>query len=365
MSKTKGNVVDPLETINENGADALRFALIHGATPGNDQRFGQTKLENARNFANKLWNAARFVLGSRPASVPSEAGRQAPDEVRLGAAERWILSRAAATTAAVDRGMADYTFGEVTRLLYDSIWNEYCDWGIELAKVRLADESLPAETREATWWALVEALDTYLRLLQPVMPFVTEAIWDALPHAAHDPQLLIAARWPSATGQDESLERAVGRVIETIVEIRNARATAKLPAGGWLETHVSVPAALAPTFSELKPAMARLARARPFELVRSRDELPVDEGLVEVVLAGGEIEAVIRPVAFDASTVASERARLEKDLAAAERLLQATRDRLASEAFTSKAPPAIVDGARAREAELAEQVRRLGERLGN
>jgi valyl-tRNA synthetase len=363
MSKTKGNVVDPLETINENGADALRFALIHGATPGNDQRFGQAKLENARNFANKLWNAARFVLGVRPASIPAEAPRRSPDGARLGAAERWVLSRAAATTAAVDRAMADYAFGEVTRLLYESIWNEYCDWGIELAKVRLADESLPTETREATWWALVEALDAYLRLLHPVMPFVTEQIWAALPHAADDPPLLIAARWPSRTEHDESLQKAIGRVIETIVEIRNARATAKLPAGGWLETHVAVPADLAPTFSELTPAMARLARARPLELLRSRDELPVEEGLLEVVLAGGEIEAAIRPVAFDASTVASERARLEKDLAVAERLLQATRHRLANEAFTSKAPPAIIDGARVREAELSEQVRRLGERL--
>ena len=151
MSKTKGNVVDPLAVMEESGADALRFALIHGATPGIDQRFGAQKLENARNFANKLWNAARFVVGARPATIPADANRRLPDQARLGPAERWILSRAAAATEAVDRALADYAFGEMTRVLYDEIWGEFCDWGLELAKVRLADRSLPAADREATW----------------------------------------------------------------------------------------------------------------------------------------------------------------------------------------------------------------------
>jgi valyl-tRNA synthetase len=363
MSKTRGNVVDPLETINENGADALRFALIHGATPGNDQRFGQTKLENARNFANKLWNAARFVLGARPTSIPAGAARQSPDPADLGPAERWLLSRASATTAAVDQAMADYAFGEVTRILYESVWNEFCDWGIELAKVRLADENLSAETREATWWALVEALDTYLRLLHPIMPFVTEAIWDALPHGADDPGLLITARWPTAGDRDLSLETAIRRVIETVVEIRNARATARLPAGVWLETQVAVHDVLARTFEDLRVAIARLARARPLELHRTPEALPRDEGLLEVVLGGGEIEAVIRPTGLDTEAARSERARLEKALAEAERLLEAARSRLANDAFMSKAPEAIVEGARTRAKELAEQVERLRERL--
>src|SRR6185436_9323377 len=151
MSKTKGNVVDPLAVIDETGADALRFAVIHGTTPGLDQKFGRTKLEHARNFANKLWNATRFVAGARPATIPTDAPRpgDAPraevDERRLGPTERWLRSRVAATTAAVDEAMAGYAFGEVTRILYDAIWSEFCDWGLELAKVRLADESLPAE----------------------------------------------------------------------------------------------------------------------------------------------------------------------------------------------------------------------------
>ena len=148
MSKTKGNVVDPLAVIDESGADALRFALIHGATPGIDQRFGSQKLESARNFANKLWNAARFVVGSRPASIPAGSERLLPDARHLGPGERWLRSRAAATTAAVDDALAGFAFGEVTRLLYEAIWSEYCDWGLELAKVRLADQSLdPAAAR--------------------------------------------------------------------------------------------------------------------------------------------------------------------------------------------------------------------------
>ncbi len=199
MSKTKGNVVDPLETIDEYGADALRFALIHGTTAGQDTRLGPVKLENARNFANKLWNAARFVLGARPATIPAGAERRVPSEADLGPADRWIRSRASATIAAVDRALADYQIGEVSRILYEAIWSEYCDWAIELAKVRLADDRLPDAEREATWWTLVEVLDTYLRLLHPVMPFVSEEIWGRLPHRAADPELLIVARWPAAS----------------------------------------------------------------------------------------------------------------------------------------------------------------------
>ncbi|MDQ3127362.1 MAG: valine--tRNA ligase, partial [Chloroflexota bacterium] len=226
MSKTKGNVVDPLAVMEEAGADALRFALIHGASAGQDQRFGPQKLELARNFANKLWNAARFVLGARPTEVLADAPRVAPDEALLSPTESWIRSRAAATTAGVDRGLAEYQFGEVTRALYDGIWSEFCDWGIELAKVRLADPDAPAEQRAATWWTLVEALDRYLRLLHPVMPFLTEAIWAELPHSAGDPELVIVAPWPLPAARDAAAEDGVGAVIELIRGIRNARSEA-------------------------------------------------------------------------------------------------------------------------------------------
>ena len=367
MSKTKGNTIDPLATIEEVGADALRFAVVHGATPGNDQRFGPAKVESARNFANKLWNATRFVLGARPVTIPAHSELRLPDATRLGPAERWVLSRAAATTAAVDKAMGDYAFGEVTRILYEATWNEYCDWGLELAKVRLNDASLPDAEREATWWALVEALDTYLRLLHPVMPFLTEQLWQALPHRATDPELLIVARWPGAGERDEAAEAAVGALVELVRAVRNARADAKLEPGAWLPLDVFVEPELGPALEALRPGLERLAHVRPLRRHLTRQDLHGTAGAGGgLAVIAGPVEAVVGTGVADAGAGAAEadRARLEKELGDAERLLEAARSRLANEAFVSKAPPAIVAGARTSEAELADQVERLRERLG-
>jgi valyl-tRNA synthetase len=370
MSKTKGNVVDPLAVMEEAGADAIRFALIHGATAGQDQRFGPQKLELARNFANKLWNAARFVLGARPVENAADARRGDLDEAHLGPIERWIRSRAAATTEAVDRGIGEFQFGEVTRALHDGIWSEFCDWGIELAKVRLADESVPAAERAATWWTLVDALDRYLRLLHPVMPFVTEAIWAALPHQRDDPDLLIVARWPAAVARDVRLEESLGALIELVRGIRNARSEANLEPASWLPVDVIAPAALGAMFDDLAPAIARLARARP--LVRHADRAGFASAAGErrgLAVIVGDIEADVAMPDAGGSGAAGhdggpvDRARLEKELAEAEVHLAAARGRLANEAFMGKAPPAVVEGARTRAAELAEQVVRLRARL--
>jgi valyl-tRNA synthetase len=364
MSKTKGNVVDPLEAIDTAGADALRFALLNGTSPGNDQKFSSERLEDARNFANKLWNATRFVIGARPASLSAErtATREMPSEGDLGPGERWIRSRAAATVAATDRAFADDNYGEVARLLYEAIWSGFCDRGIELAKVRLADPALPDAEREATWWTLVEALDTYLRLLHPVMPFVTEALWGALPHGADDAELLVVAAWPRPAARDMELESRMDELNELVVAIRNARAAAGIPAAAWLETHVSVPGEVFDTAEALSPAIERLARARPLQLHRRREELPRPAGSIEVMLPAGDLEATIL-ASVGSDGAAGDRARLESELAEAEGFLAAARARLANEAFTSKAPPAIVDGARARAAELAATVDRLRARI--
>jgi valyl-tRNA synthetase len=365
MSKTKGNVVDPLGVIDESGADALRFALIHGATPGNDQRFGTAKLDHAGNFANKLWNATRYVVGARPSTIPDGAERRLPELAHLGPAERWLRSRATATTASVEAAMASYAFGEVTRILYDAIWSEYCDWGLEFAKIRLADTTLDHETREATWWTLVEVLDTYLRLLHPVMPFVTEALWAALPHRTSDPELLIVARWPAPETRDERVEAQVGELIDLVTELRNARASARLPAADWLETLVFVPLEIGATFEALRAAVQRLARARPLHRELTPEALAgvTRPGDLSVIVAGGSIEATIRPATTSGDADALERARLERELAEAEGWLAAARERLTNESFVSRAPAAVVDGARAREAELADQVDRLRDRL--
>jgi valyl-tRNA synthetase len=360
MSKTKGNVVDPLAVIEESGADALRFAVIHGATPGQDQRFGPQKLETGRNFANKLWNATRYVLGARPVTIPAGASRAAPDPERLGVPERWIRSRTAAAVDAVDAAVADYQLAEVTRSLYDAIWSEFCDWGLEMAKVRLADAALPPADREATWWTLVEALDTFLRLLHPVMPFVTEELWAALPRRVDDSPLLITARWPVAGSRDTATETSVAAILDLIRGIRNARAEGGVAAAAWLQADVLVPPELIGSFEALRPAIERLARARP--LLRHVDR----EALLATAAGGlavvsGDMEAFVA-TAENAPTE-GERQRLEKELADAERQLDAARARLADPAFVERAPAQIVEGARAREADLAERVARLRESL--
>ena len=196
MSKTRGNVVDPLGVIDEVGADALRFALVNGTAPGMDQRLSPSRLEGARNFANKIWNASRYVLSQRPAGAAG--GRRScrcPAAESLGPAEHWILARCAATLREVDAAYASFQFAEATRLLHAAIWSEYCDWYLELAKTQLAPER-PVAVRVATWQVLAWVLDRYLRVLHPVMPHITEHIWAHLPKSPDDPDLLIVARWP-------------------------------------------------------------------------------------------------------------------------------------------------------------------------
>jgi valyl-tRNA synthetase len=355
MAKSKGNVVDPLQAIETTGADALRFALLNGTSPGNDQKFSNSRLEDGRNFANKLWNATRFVLGARPASIDAgrAARREPPAADSLGLVERWILSRASATIAAVDRAFGDDNFGEVTRLLYDAVWSEYCDWGLELAKVRLGDPAVPDSEKEATWWTLVEALDTSLRLLHPVMPFVTEALWAALPHGADDPDLLIVARWPSAGGtparpRDEAAEGAVGELVELVQRIRNARAEAGIAPSLRLDAHIEgIDGALLP-FAD------RLAR------VRSSDAPLASEG--RIVVATANAQASIRlddAASSDAGLLARDRARIEKELAGTQAALAALETRLADPAFLERAPAQVVEKERGRQVELAERVERL------
>jgi valyl-tRNA synthetase len=372
MSKSKGNIVDPLEAIDQTGADALRFALLNGTSPGNDQKFSNERLEDGRNFANKLWNATRFVLGARPASITAEqaARRAAPDAASLGPSDRWLRSRAGATVAAVDKAFAEDNLGEVTRSLYEAIWSEYCDWGIELAKVRLGDRSLGDAEREATWWTLVETLDTYLRLLHPIMPFVTEALWDSMPHAADDPELLIVARWPgTAAGagapegaRDAAADAEVEEVLGLIRAIRNARAEAGIEPGRRLPATIEAAGALAGTVEALRPAIDRLARIETASggggAASGAGRLAVLSGRLSASI---EIEA---DGAGGADPTGRDRARLEKELAETESRLAGARARLADPRFTERAPAAIVDGARKLATDLEAQAQRLRDQLG-
>jgi valyl-tRNA synthetase len=364
MSKTKGNVEDPLATIDVIGADALRFALVHGIAPGADLKLGPTKLEGARNFSNKLWNAARFVVGARPTETPPDAHLALPAATDLGPAERWILGRCAATIEAVSRAHGEYQLGEVSRLLYEAVWTEYCDWYLELAKARLADPAATVAARAATWHTLAWVLERYVRLLHPVMPFITEAIWAWLPHEPTDPDLLIVAEWPTHEREAALGDPVAGSAVEALIDliraVRNARAEAGIAAAVLLEADLVLPDPdVRATHSALAGPFGRLARLRPVRVHADSGTLPASaQGGLTVIATAGEAR-----LSRGAGDLEGERSRLERELAGAERLLVAAQSRLADPAFTTRAPKAVVEGARRRRDTLAEQVATLASRL--
>jgi valyl-tRNA synthetase len=359
MSKTKGNVVDPLEIASAMGADAVRFALLHGPEPTQDQKMSMPRIEDARNFANKLWNAARFVVSGRPASLAKDATLSAPDANDLGPAEHWILGRCRATIEQVEEAHAEYRFGEVARLLYDAIWSEYCDWYLEIAKVGLADDQR-AGRREATWRTLAWVLDRYLRLLHPIMPHLTEETWRRLPHRPDDPDLLIIAPWPGFEGlaTDADLESATEQLKELVVSLRAARAESGIEAAAWLPASIWLadgPARAA--YPHLEKAIGRLARVRP-TLVDTRESLDALPAGIVVVSAAGEA----RLQRSDSDRV-RERARLERELRTIASQLASTEARLADERFVSRAPRGVVEQAKRRAAELRDLARALRAKL--
>ncbi|MEX2548504.1 MAG: valine--tRNA ligase [Chloroflexota bacterium] len=369
MGKTKGNVVDPLGVITETGADALRFALIHGSAAGADSRLGQSRVEGARNFANKIWNAARFVMSARPDDVAADSPLGLAETHLLGPAEHWILDRCERSIVAVEKAYAAFEFGEAARLLYDAIWGDYCDSYLELAKVGLnesgaaGDDGDGGARKHAIWSTLTWVLDRYLRLLHPIMPMATEEIWSRLPHLATDPELLIVARWPDATDSDfkpdQHLSDGVAQLIETITAIRAARAESGIEASDWLPALIWLPeGAGRDAYAALEAAVGRLARVRP-TLVNSRSELDAEgaRGLA-VITATGEA----RVLRSDADRQ-RERARLEKELRAVESQLAAAEARLSDHSFVTRAPENVVEHARRRAAELHEQADALRARL--
>jgi valyl-tRNA synthetase len=367
MSKTKGNVVNPLEVIEEMGADALRFALLNGPEPSQDQRMSTPRIEEGRNFANKLWNAARFVVGSRPAEVAPDEPLAAPAPGDLGAADEWILGRCAATVEAVEAAYAEFEFGRVAHLLYDALWSEYCDWYLEMAKPALGTDA-PAERRAATWLTLAFVLDRYLRLLHPLMPHVTEEIWGRLPHLPSDPDVLMVAPWPTA--DDAALQAVlsapraggVAGLIELITAIRAARAEAGIAPADFLEAIVWLPDGPArEAFDDLKTVVERLARVRAS---RVADRAALDDGNVTGALAIVTPYGEARLLRSDADREL-ERGRLEKELRNATAALEATNKRLSDPNFTGRAPAPVVEQAQRRAAELNEQITALQARLGS
>jgi valyl-tRNA synthetase len=353
MSKTKGNVVDPLEMIQEIGADALRVALVSGNAPGVDQRLTQAKLTGGRNFTNKTWNAARFVLGARPEPLAEPAG----DETL---AERWIRSRLAATVERATRQLEGLDLAGYAATVHEFAWSDYCDWYLEMAKVELRRDDAGDGHRARVWRTTTEVLAGLLRLLHPLLPFVTEAIWEPLgevaPHATAGEPLLIRAAWPSAAGADAGVDARFDALRDLIRLVRDQRTAAGEPAGAWL------PLRLVPTGAEARQLLAdgaryveALGRVRPLDLDAGAEERPATASATEL----GAFWLGSDPSAAAASTARAE-ARREELRQQVARL----RALLGNVAFAAKAPAAVVERERARLIELEGQLAAIGEDAG-
>jgi valyl-tRNA synthetase len=347
MSKTKGNVVDPLEMIGSIGADALRFALVSGNAPGVDQRLTDAKLTGGRNFTNKLWNAARFVLGARPEPMVEPSS-----DATLAA--RWIRSRLGAATERATRQLDELDLAGYTATVYEAAWSDYCDWFLEMAKVDLRREGATDADRAATWLAAADGLATLLRLLHPLMPFVTEEIWQALgdvePRATAGEPLLISAAWPIGATVDPDAEAAFADLSELVREVRNLRTAAGTPAGAWVPLVVEASGGAAEAALDAGRAYLEvLAHVRPIER-RTDGERPA---LVAATPLGAAW------LGEDSATSDRSTERRAARIAELEANVERVRALLENEAFTSRAPAAVVDQERQRLAELEEQLRQL------
>lgn len=357
MSKSKGNGVDPLEMIAKYGADALRFSLLQQAGMNQDIRFSEERVKLAGQFCNKLWNASRFVLmnlegwpGREPTGA-DDTRRPTPDTLTgLTTADRWILSRLNRTIAAVNARLVTYDMDDAMRVLYTFLWDEFCDWYLELAKPRLRAEGAERATAQAMLYAVLE---TTLRLMHPMIPFVTEEIGQALTGGTWGaaPTIQFAA-YPAADESrfDPDAEERMALVIEATRALRNLRAELNLPAGQRLTGAVYAATPLAKeTLAENAELIANLAR---LGTLQQRATPESGEGKwVGSPITGGEVFLEIG----DALDVPKELERIAKELAAIARDLEKSQARLENPDFTGKAPAAVVEKERQNAAALEEK----------
>jgi len=354
MSKSKGNIVDPLELIDSYGCDSIRFTLAALTTPaGRDVKLAESTIEGYRNFGTKLWNAARYALMNGAAIDPKfdPAGCRQP-------VNRWIIGKLAETTRGLDEAFAAYRFNDVAALLYHFTWHQFCDWYIEFTKPILTggDEAAIAETRAATGWVLGQLL----RLLHPMMPFITEELWEQV--GASQNELLIGAEWPSFAKDlaDPEVEAEIDWTIRLISEVRTVRAEVNVPAAAKLTLLMKgaddrTRARLAAQ-GEIIERLARLERIDP-------DAKDVPKGAVQIVI--DEATAFL-PLA-DAIDLDQERARLKRDIGKLDGEIGKIDKKLANQQFLAKAPPEVVEEQKERRAELVEKrdhVAAAWERLG-
>lgn len=345
MSKSLGNGIDPLEIIDKYGADALRFTLATGNSPGNDMRFSDEKVEASRNFANKLWNAARFVLMNLGEDEPAP---HVPENLALE--DKWILSKFNTLVRDVTDNLDKFELGLAVQKLYDFIWDILCDWYIELCKIRLnSDDEKAKSTAKAV---LVYVMSNTLKLLHPFMPFITEEIWQTLPH---DGDTIMLSPWCK---YDEKLafrseEEQMESIMTAIKAVRNRRAEMNVAPSKKAEVFIET--AKPEIFEAGTTFFKRLASASD---VKIADSFDID-GTVSIVTADATIKLPLAElVDFEA-----ERARLNKELAAAEKDLAFTNNKLNNQGFMSKAPEKVINEIKEKAAKYNEKIALLKESI--
>jgi valyl-tRNA synthetase len=352
MSKTRGNVIDPLDITAKYGADALRFTLTSMAGQGRDIKLDEKRIEGYRAFANKIWNAARFVLRSADGYDPD---RPAPP---ARVYDRWILSRYQRCAEDAQKSLEEFRLNDAANGIYRFIWNELCDWAIELAKPALYGDRTPAE-RAGAQSALLQSLEGALRLLHPFMPFVTEEVWQRLPRRKSDAPFIIISSYPSPRDlEDVEAEAEMDAIMRAIEGARSARGDVNLP------PNQAVPLVLVPRdaaaqrlFERHRQAFARLANASEVRVLPPGAERPTKA----VVHVEPEVEVHL-PLA-GLIDFAAEKARVEKELEKLEGELAGIAKRLDNPGFLRRAPAEVVDKDRARAAELEERRDKLTRHL--
>jgi valyl-tRNA synthetase len=361
MSKVKGNTIDPLEVAQTHGADSLRWALAwmtNQATQGKNIKFSLSGVEDARRFANKIWNATRFVLMNlTDYDADQFADRTAadPDKVEFDLPERWILSRVQRTSEQTNRALEDFKIAEAAQGLYHFIWNDICDWYIELAKARLQDPSKAAE-RWKIQGTLVTALDVAMRLLHPFMPFLTEELWQRLPKPQGAPQSIMVTLFPIPDPRyvDDASEASMALVQKVVTTIRMLRTEKSVPSAQRPSVILNVADDYKKTILEgyrhLVLEQAKLGDL----LVRRTGEAP--GGTVATGLAG-DVEVIL---ALEAPTdSAAERAKLDKERAKLDKDRDHLAKKLANPQFIERAPAAVLEKDRVRLAEIETAITRL------
>lgn len=342
MSKSLGNGIDPLEIIRDYGADALRFTLATGNSPGNDMRFSTEKVNASRNFANKLWNAARFILMNLSDEIQTPG---LPEKLTLE--DKWMLTKYYRLVGEVTENLEKFELGLAVQKLYDFIWDVFCDWYIELCKTRL---QTGGETALDAQRMLVYVMNGALRLLHPFMPFITEEIWQALPHEGES---IMIAPWPQAKEGYPQEEAAFEKIMAVIKGIRNRRSEMNVPPSK--KAGIFIATAYQDVFEQGTPFLIRLAYGSHVEIAQEFDL----KGAVQVVTDAARVFIPMDEL-IDKE---KELARLEKEKAVCEKEIQGLTGKLSNQGFVSKAPAHVVEAERAKLEKQKERLTKIQESI--